>query len=132
MTERFILRLDTSGRPTDAKPKSPQGITDCHVGLRPPRNDGGVWSPRPTSAVKLCPLRPSAGKSAACTARDVEDAVPYESGILDCQKLGAALCSRAGLPLRSNGDYSVLLKGLGDKRAVSVSPTLTFLSLQLC
>ena len=91
MTERFILRLDTSGLPADAKPKSPQGITDCHVGLRSPRNDGGVlsrsggvWPPRPTSAVK----------------RDVEDAVPYESGVLDCQKLGAVLCSRAGLPLR--------------------------------
>ena len=80
MTERFILRLDTSGLPADAKPKSPQGITDCHVGLRPPRNDGGVWSPRPTSAVK----------------RDVEDAVPYESGILDCQKHGAVLRSRTG------------------------------------
>jgi len=80
---------------------------------------GGVWSPRPTSAVKLCPLRPSPGKSAACTARDVEEkvnwpngpreagldhAVPYESGILDC-KTGAALCSRTGLPLRFNGGY---------------------------
>ena len=66
---------------------------------------GGVWSPRPTSAVKLCPLRPSPGNSAACTARDVEDAVPYESGILDCQKHGAVLCSRTGLPLRFSGDY---------------------------
>ena len=62
------------------------------------------------------------GKSAACTARDVEEkvnwpngpreagqdhAVPYKSGILDC-KIGAALCSRAGLPMRFSGGYVLI------------------------
>ena len=109
MTERFILRLDTSGLPADAKPKSPQGITDCHVGLRPPRNDGGVlsrsggvWPPRPTSAVKWDVEEkvnwPNGPREAG-----LDHAVPYESGVLDCQKLGAALCSCAGLPLRFSG-----------------------------
>ena len=87
MTERFMLRLETS-RPTEAKPKSPQGVTDCHVGLRPPRNDGGVlprgggvWSPRPMSAVN----------------RDVEDAVPYGCGGVKLQK-GQSCVAAQGCP----------------------------------
>jgi len=85
---------------------------------------GGVWSPRPTSAVKLCPLRPSPGNSAACTARDVEEKVrigptgqerlvwttpsPTKAEFWITKNHGAALCSRAWLPLRSNG-YSVAI-----------------------
>ena len=40
----------------------------------------------------------------------LDHAVPYESGIVDCQKHGAALCSRAGPPLRFNGGYVLILQ----------------------
>ena len=112
MTERLIFEAEASGRPTGAKPKSPQGVTDCHVGLRPPRNESGVL-PRPTNAVKRDVEEkvnwPNGPREAG-----LDHAVPYESGILDC-KIGAVLCSRTGLPLRFSVGYGVFVWSGEDK-----------------
>ena len=37
----------------------------------------------------------------------LDHAGPYECGVLDC-KIGAALCSRTGLPLRFSGGFVLL------------------------